>query len=82
MKVKSSRVRQRRLEILKMDGSGCTKAEIVSQLSKEFACGSRLIYNDIETRASWQPMLQGVAKPHDLVLKIIIVMSKSIGMHV
>jgi hypothetical protein len=53
-----SQVRLRRLEELKLEGLGLLQAEIVKQVSKKFGCGPRIIYNDFETRASWQPMLQ------------------------
>jgi hypothetical protein len=61
----------RRLELLKLEGLGLSQAEIVKQLCKNHGCAERTVYNDFETRESWQPMLQGVIAPQDLVLKII-----------
>ena len=61
----------RRLELLKLEGLGLTQAEIVKQLSQKYECAERTIYNDFETRASWQLILQSVIKPEDVVLKIV-----------
>ena len=66
-----SDVVSRRLELLKLEGLGLTVAEIVKQLSQKYECAERTIYNDFETRASWQLILQSVIKPEDVVLKIV-----------
>ena len=60
----------RRLELLKLEGLGLSQAEIVRQLSEKAGCAERTLYNDFETRASWQPILQSVIKPEDVLLKI------------
>jgi hypothetical protein len=60
----------RRLELLKLEGLGFTQAEIVKQLSEKASCTERVIYNDFETRATWQPYLQCVTKPEDILFKI------------
>jgi hypothetical protein len=60
----------RRLELLKLEGLGFTQIEIVKQLSQKAACAQRTLYNDFETRSSWQPILQSVIKPEDVLLKI------------
>ena len=65
----SSRICQRRLEELRLEGLGLSFIEIVVQVSEKFGCGSRIIYNDFQTRSSWQPTLQGVNKYQDWVLK-------------
>jgi len=61
---------KRRLEVLKLEGLGFNQAEIVKQLSQKAECSERTLYNDFETRADWQPILQGVFKPEDVLLKI------------
>jgi hypothetical protein len=61
----------RRLELLKLEGLGLTQAEIVKQLCEKAGCAKRTVYNDFETRASWQPILQSVIKPDDVLLKVI-----------
>ena len=61
----------RRLELLKLEGIGLTQSEIVKQLSQKTTCSERTVYNDFETRASWQPLLQGITTADDLLLKII-----------
>jgi hypothetical protein len=59
------------LELLKLEGLGLSQIEIVKQLSQKAGCAQRTLYNDFETRASWQPILQSVIKPEDVLLKII-----------
>ena len=61
----------RRLEVLKLEGLGFSQAEIVKELSQKAACTERTIYYDFETRATWQPILQSVIKPEDVLLKVI-----------
>ncbi len=61
----------RRLELLKLEGIGLTQSEIVKQLSQKTTCSERTVYNDFETRSSWQPLLQGIRTPDDVLLKII-----------
>ena len=61
----------RRLELLKLEGFGLSQAEIVKELSQKAGCAQRTLYNDFETRASWQPVLLGVMKPEDIALKIL-----------
>jgi len=61
----------RRLELLKLEGIGLTQSEIVKQLSQKTTCSERTVYNDFETRSSWQPLLQGISTPDDVLLKII-----------
>ena len=61
----------RRLELLKLEGLGFSQSEIVKELSVKSACSKRTIYDDFETRASWQPTLQSVAKPEAILLKVV-----------
>ena len=63
-------VAKRRLELLKLEGLGFSQAEIVKQLSEKSGCSERTLYNDFETRADWQPYLQCVTKPEDVLFKI------------
>ena len=58
------------LELLKLEGLGLTHIEIVKQLSQKAACAQRTLYNDFETRDSWQPILQSVSKQEHVLLKI------------
>jgi hypothetical protein len=60
----------RRLELLKLEGLGLSQAEIVKQLSQKMTCSERTLYNDFETRADWQPLLQSITKPDDVLFKI------------
>lgn len=61
----------RRIELLRLEGIGLTQKEIVKQISKKMSCSERSVYNDLECRSSWQPLLQGISKPDDLLLKIV-----------
>lgn len=51
-------VLDRRLDLLRMEGEGFSKPEIVKDLSTKYKCSIRNVYYDFETRASWQPKLQ------------------------
>ena len=59
----------RRLELLKLEGLGFSQAEIVKELSVKCACSERTVYSDFETRVSWQPVLQSVVNPEEILLK-------------
>ena len=48
----------RRLELLKLEGLGFSRAEVVKELSVKCACSERTVYSDFETRESWQSSLQ------------------------
>ena len=61
----------RRMELLKLEGLGLSEPEIVKQLSQKMQCSERTIYNDFECRQTWQPQLQGVRSPGDILLKVI-----------
>ena len=61
----------RRLELLKLEGSGFSQAEIVKELSIKFACSHRSVYSDFETREGWQSSLQSGLKPNEVLLKVI-----------
>ena len=34
-------------------------------------CSERTVYNDFECRAAWQPVLQSVVKPDEVLLKVL-----------
>ena len=61
----------RRLELLKLEGLGFSQAEIVKELSVKRACSERTVYSDFEGRAIWQPVLQSVVKPEEILLKVV-----------
>lgn len=61
----------RRLELLKLEGLGFSRTEIVNELSQKMSCTKRLVYKDFETRESWQPALQSVVKPREVLMKIV-----------
>ena len=60
----------RRSEVLRLEGLGFSQAEIVKELSQKAGCSKSTIYNDFETRASWQPTLQSAIKPDNSLLKV------------
>jgi len=61
----------RRLELLKLEGLGFSQSEIVKELSVKFACSCRSVYNDFETRQSWQPVVQSVIDARRVLLKVV-----------
>jgi len=61
----------RRLELLKLEGLGFSQAEIVKELSQKCACSKRTVYNDFESRESWQPMVQSVVDSRRVLLKVV-----------
>ena len=64
-------VDSRRLELLKLEELGFSQAEIVKELCQKAACSRRTVYNDFETRAIWQPVLQSVVNPDGVLLKVV-----------
>ena len=61
----------RRLELLKLEGLGFSKAEVVNELSRKMSCTKRVVYKDFETREIWQPVLQSVVEPKAVLFKVI-----------
>jgi hypothetical protein len=61
----------RRLELLKLEGLGFSQAEIVKELSQKLTCSQRTVYNDFETRESWQPVVQSVVDARGVLLKVV-----------
>lgn len=61
----------RRLELLKLEGLGFSRAEVVNELSQKMSCTKRAVYKDFETREVWQPSLQSVVEPKAVLMKII-----------
>jgi hypothetical protein len=61
----------RRLELLKLEGLGFSQAEIVKELSQKCTCSRRTVYNDFETRESWQPIVQSVIDSRMVLLKVV-----------
>jgi hypothetical protein len=61
----------RRLELLKLEGLGFSQVEIVKELSQKCVCSRRTVYNDFETRESWQPIVQSVIDSRMVLLKVV-----------
>ncbi len=51
---------ERRLELLKDEGNGLNKREIVQDLTQKFHCSDSAVYNDFATRSVWQPLVQEI----------------------
>ena len=47
---------ERRLKLLKLEGDGLNKPEIVKELSQEFNVTVQTCYRDFRTRKTWQPL--------------------------
>jgi hypothetical protein len=61
----------RRLELLKLEGLGFSRAEIVKDLSQKMGCSGRTVYRDFESREDWQPVLQQLGDPQAVLLKTV-----------
>lgn len=61
----------RRLELLKLEGMGFNRSEIVKQLSEKFQCSDRTVYYDFENRGDWQPSLQQLGDRQSILLKVV-----------
>jgi len=61
----------RRLELLKLEGMGFNRSEIVKQLSEKYQCSERALYYDFETRHEWQTALQELDDSQAILLKTI-----------
>ena len=48
---------ERRTKILKMEGDGFDRPDIVKTLSHEFQCSTRTLQRDIAIREKWQPQI-------------------------
>ena len=51
-----NKLAERRLELLKMEGMGFSKAEIVKIQAEKWHKTERAIWYDFETRKTWQPL--------------------------
>jgi len=51
---------ERRLELLKHEGNGLNRREIVKELTAKFGCSEVTVYNDFVTRPVWQPLVQEI----------------------
>lgn len=60
----------RRLELLRLEGFGVSQIEAVKQISEKFGCSKRTVYNDFETRPSWQPVLLSTLNSDEVLSKI------------
>lgn len=51
---------ERRLELLRLEGNGLTRRELVEELSTRFECSKDAIWYDIRNKATWQPAITEV----------------------
>ena len=61
----------RRLELLKLEGMGFNRSEIMKQLSEKYGCSERTLYYDFETREDWQTALQELDDSQAILLKTV-----------
>ena len=57
--------------MLKLEGLGFSQTEIVKELSVKCACSSRTVYNDFESRQSWQRTVQSILDHEGVLLKVV-----------
>ena len=62
---------RRRLELLKLEGLGFSQPEIVTELSQKHQCSGRTVYRDFESRGQWQPELQNVKNPTQILMRTV-----------
>ena len=62
---------KRRLELLKLEGLGFSKPEIVTELSQKHQCSGRTVYRDFESRGQGQPELQNVKNPTQILMRTV-----------
>lgn len=60
----------RRLKLLKMEGAGFSRIEILNELTKEFEVCKATIHRDYRLRSKWQPSIQSM-DPEASLLKTI-----------
>ena len=51
---------ERRLKLLKLEGDGLNKPEIVKELTAEFEVSKQTVYMDFSQRKTWQPIITEV----------------------
>jgi hypothetical protein len=61
----------RRLELLKLEGLGFSKAEVVNELSQKIGCSDRNVNSDFESQVEWQHFPQSAVKPHETLLQVV-----------
>ena len=69
--MKISNRMDRRLDILKMEGNGSNRVEIVRHLSEKYDVTRRTLYYDFEKRGKWQPAIGQYADRKKLVLRLL-----------
>jgi len=57
--------------LLKLEGMGFNRSEIVKQLSEKYQCSERTLYYDFESRNDWQTVLQEVGDSQTILLKTV-----------
>lgn len=62
---------RRRLDLLKMEGMGFSKPEIVTELAQKHSCSQRTLYRDFQSRGKWQPVLQDVEDQKLTLMKTV-----------
>ena len=61
------RTLERRLELLRLEGNGLQPSEIVKELSMKYCVTPRAVWQDFETRSSWQLTME---KTEEALLKV------------
>ena len=59
---------ERRLDLLKLEGNGLLRPEIVKELAEKYECSKDTIWYDFRTKQNWQPILQEMRRA---LLKIV-----------
>ena len=62
---------ERRLELLKLEGLGFSRAEIVKEFCHKMGCSGRNVNRDFESQAVGQHFPQSAVKPHETLLQVV-----------
>jgi len=62
---------KRRLELLKLEGLGFSRPEIVKELSQKYECSGRTVYRDFECRGLWQPEYLNVENHAQILMRTV-----------
>jgi transcriptional antiterminator len=62
---------KRRLELLKLEGLGFSRPEIVKELSQKHGCSGRTVYRDFESRGEWQPEYLNVENHAQVLMRTV-----------
>ena len=61
---------ERRLDLLRLEGKGFNRREVVKELSQKFSVTEQTVYNDYASRNEWQPKVSDLIGSTNILMKI------------